>query len=67
LVEIERSREKELRELKKKFDLERLSTAPVAIHNINPKIIGKEIQEFKNDLNKILMPVKELLDKSGKA
>jgi len=67
MVEVERSREKELRELKKRYDSERLVTNPVAVHNINPKIIGKEIQEFKNDINRIVSPVKELLEKSSLA
>jgi len=67
IVEVERSREKELRELKKRYDSERLSVNPIAVHNINPKIIGKEIQEFKNDINRIVSPVRELLEKSSLA
>ena len=43
-MEIERSREKELKELKKRYDLERLATNPLNVQNINPKIVGKEIQ-----------------------
>ena len=45
--------------------MERLATNPVAVHNINAKIIGKEIQEFKNDITRIMSPVRELLEKSN--
>lgn len=65
MVEIERSRERELKELKRRYDLERLASNPINIQNINPKIIGKEIQDFKNDIARIVNPVRELLERSG--
>lgn len=64
IVEIERSREKELRELKRKYDAEKLSVNTVATHNINLKIVGREIGEFKADIARAMAPVRELYEKS---